>query len=204
MSHGKSEGFHCALMRDEPEEIMAATIEVTLTLPTKITLGRNASIGTLDVDWSKVPQPVLDHIASVYFPQYLTDTANAGGRDEPPAERLVRAQKKLETMYAGQVRTRVGAAEPIDPADLEAFRMAKAALVAFAKTKPEWSTIPKAERKNPNSALRVLDVRAAARGEPERGDWQHYVQHYLAANPDVRKAADRIIKERGKAGKIDL
>jgi hypothetical protein len=112
-----------------------ATIEVTV--PETIMLGRNGSIGSLKVDWSHVPQNVLDHIASVYFPQYLTDAANAGGRDESAAERLARAEKKLETMYAGQVRTRGAAAEPTDPVDLEAFRMAKAALVAFAKTKPE-------------------------------------------------------------------
>jgi hypothetical protein len=82
--------------------------------------------------------------------------------------------------------------------------MGKAALVAFAKTKPEWNSIPKGERKSPNAALRVLDMRAAARGEPEHGDWQHYVEHYLAANPDVRKAAERVVKERAKTGKIDL
>jgi hypothetical protein len=181
---------------------MATTIQVTV--PDKITLGRNGAIGTLEVDWSKIPQPVLDHIASVYFPQYLTDAANAGGRDESPAERLARAQKKLEAMKAGQVRTRGAAAEPTDPVDLEAFRTAKAALVAFAKTVPEWSSIPKGERKSPSAALRVLDIRAAARGEPEHGDWQHYVEHYLAANPDVRKAAERTVRERAKTGKIDL
>ena len=194
--------FRCALGRNETESNMATTIQVEI--PDTIMLGRNGAIGTLQVDWKRVPQPVLDHIASVYFPQYLTDAANAGGRDESAAERLARAQKKLEAMYAGQVRSRVGAAEPTDPVDLEAFRMAKVALVAFAKTKPEWNSIPKGERKSPNAALRVLDMRAAARGEPEHGDWQHYVEHYLAANPDVRKAAERNIRERAKAGKIDL
>src|ERR1043166_9449219 len=75
-----------------------ATIEVTV--PETIMLGRNGSIGSLKVDWSHVPQNVLDHIASVYFPQYLTDAANAGGRDESPAERLAPAGKKLGTMLA--------------------------------------------------------------------------------------------------------
>ena len=176
----------------------------TVTVPDTVLLGRGGSIGTLAVDWSHVPQQVKDHVASVYFPQYLTDAANAGGRDESPAERLARAEKKLETMYAGHVRTRGAAAEPTDPVDLEAFRTAKAALVAFAKTVPEWSTIPKAERKSPTAALRVLDMRAAARGEPERDDWDHYVQHYLAANPDVRKTAERTVRDRAKTGKIDL
>jgi len=176
----------------------------SVTVPDTITLGRNGAIGALQVQWDRVPQQVKDHIAATYFPQYLSDAANAGGRDESAAERLTRAAKKLEAMYAGQVRSRVGAAEPTDPVDLETFRMGKAALVAFAKTKPEWNSIPKGERKSPNAALRVLDMRAAARGEPEHGDWQHYVEHYLAANPDVRKAAERVVKERAKTGKIDL
>ena len=179
-----------------------ATFQVTV--PDTIVLGRNGSIGTLNVNWERVSQQVKDHIASVHFPQYITDAGNAGGKNESPAERLARAQKKLETMYAGQVRTRGAAAEPTDPVDLEAFRMARAALVAFAKTKPEWNSIPKGERKSPNAALRVLDMRAEARGEPERGEWDHYVEHYLAANPDVRKSAERTVRDRSKAGKIDL
>src|SRR5438270_5518155 len=167
----------------------------TVTVPDTVVLGRNGTIGSLQVDWSKVPQHVLDHIAAVYIPQYISDAANAGGRDESATERVARAQKKLEAIYAGKVRVRGAATEPTDPVDLEAFRMAKAALVAFAKTVPEWSAIPKGERKSPTAALRVLDMRAAARGEPERDDWDHYVQHYLAANPDVRKAAERIVRE---------
>jgi len=178
--------------------------QFTVTAPDTVMLGRNGSIGSLQVDWSHVPQQVKDHIASVYFPQYLTDAANAGGKDESAAERLARAEKKLETMYAGQVRTRGAAAEPTDPVDLEAFRMARAALVAFAKKAPEWGSIPKGEQKSPNAALRVLDMRAKARGEEERDEWDHYVEHYLAANPDVRKAAERIVRDRSKAGKIDL
>src|SRR5262249_26229678 len=135
--------------RHERKRTNMPTVEVTL--PNEIVLGRNGSIGTLSVAWDKEPSHLLDHIASVYFPQYLTDAANAGGRDKSPAERLARAEKKLETMYAGQVRTRGAAAEPTDLVDLEAFRMAKAALVAFAKTKPEWNSIPKGERKSPNA-----------------------------------------------------
>ena len=175
-----------------------ATFEVTV--PDTVMLGRNGAIGSLQVDWSRVPQHVRDHIATVYFPQYLTDAANAGGRDKGPADRLARAQKKLENMYAGQVRTRGEAAEPIDPVEGEAYRMAKAALVTFAKTTPEWKTIPKADRKKDSAVLRVLDMRAVARGEPERGEWNHYIDHYLATKPEVRKEAERLVKMRAKAG----
>jgi len=42
--------------------------QFTVTVPDTIMLGRNGSIGTLQVDWSHIPQQVKDHIASVYFP----------------------------------------------------------------------------------------------------------------------------------------
>jgi hypothetical protein len=77
---------------------------IQVTVPDTVMLGRNGAIGSLQVDWSRVPQGVLDHIAAVYFPQYLTDAANAGGRDKGPADRLARAQKKLDAMYAGTIR----------------------------------------------------------------------------------------------------
>jgi hypothetical protein len=172
-----------------------ATFQVTV--PDTLVLGRNGAIGSLPIEWDRVPQPVKDHIATVYFGQYLSDAANAGGKDQSSADRLSRAEKKLETMYAGQVRARgESATEPADPAEAEAFRMAKAALLAFAKATPEWSTIPKGERKKDSAALRVLDMRAAARGEPEHGDWQHYIVHYLGTKPEVRKEAERLVRMR--------
>src|SRR5437763_1602771 len=90
-----------------------ATFQVTI--PDTVLVGRNGAIGSLQVDWSRVPQHVRDHIASVYFPQYLTDAANAGGRDKAPADRLARAEKKLAAMYAGPVRARGEAAEAAAP-----------------------------------------------------------------------------------------
>ena len=178
---------------------------LTVNVPDTLVLGRNGVIGQLKVDWSRVPQPVLDHIASVYFPQYLTDAANAGGKDERPAERLARAEKKLQRLYAGEVRKRGEAAgEPANPAEAEAYRMAKAALIAFAKATPQWNTIPKGDRKKDSAALRVLDMRAVERGEPERNDWQPYIDQYLGDNPDVRKEAERIVRAKSKTGKINL
>ena len=65
----------------------------TVTVPDTVLLGRGGSIGTLAVDWSHVPQQVKDHVASVYFPQYLTDAANAAevmtARQEEIVEWLV-------------------------------------------------------------------------------------------------------------------
>ena len=132
---------------------MATTIEVTV--PDKIMLGRNGAVGELSVNWTKVPRPVLDHIASVYFSQIFSDAANAGGRDESPAERLARAQKKLDAIYAGTVRARCEATEPADPVENEAYQIAKAALVKKAKSSPVWSSVPKDMRKKDAGVVHV-------------------------------------------------
>jgi hypothetical protein len=184
------------------ETIMATT---QVTVPDRLALGRNGVIGTLDVDWSRVPQQVLDHIASVYLPQYLTDSANAGGRDEPPAERLGRVQKKLEAMYAGQVRVRgEAAAKAADPVEKEAYEMAKAALVKTAKTSAAWKSVPKALRKGDAGIVHALNAIAAEKGDPERGSIADWIAHTLELNPEIRKAAERIVREQAKTVKIAL
>jgi hypothetical protein len=174
-----------------------ATFQVTV--PDTITLGRNGAIGSLQVDWSRVPQHVLDHIAAVYFPQCLTDAANTGGRDKGAADRLARAQKKLENMYAGQIRTRGEAAEPTDPVDLEAWRMAKERCAIIARESAEWSNCPKSVRGDART-LWVLNARAEARDEDITDrDLDHYIQHVLEVKPEIRKSAERIVRERAKA-----
>jgi hypothetical protein len=164
---------------------------VQITIPDQLVLGRNGAIGSLDVDWSRVPQPVLDHIATVYFPQYLTDAANAGGRAETPAERLARAQKKLDNMYAGKFRSRDGA-PPADPIELEAQSLAKAALVKTAKASTAWASVPKELRKRDKGVVHALNAVAAT---PERtlADW---IANTLERKPEIMKSAARIVRER--------
>jgi hypothetical protein len=74
----------------------------TVTVPDTIAIGRNAEHGTLAIEWDKIPQLVKDHIATVYFPQYITDAANSKGADSPSSERMALAQKKLDAMLAGR------------------------------------------------------------------------------------------------------
>lgn len=175
----------------------------SVTVPDTVVLGRNGAIGSLQVEWKRVPQHVLDRIASVYFPQALTDAANAGGRDEGPADRLARAQKKLENMYAGQVRTRGDAAEPVDPVDQEAYQIAKTALVKKAKGSPAWASVPKDMRKKDAGVVHALNLIAAENGEPERtlAEW---IEAALESKPEIRKSAERIVRERAKSGGITL
>jgi hypothetical protein len=117
-------------------------MKIEVEVPSTLVLGRNGAIGTLDVDWTAIPSHVLDHIAKVYFPQYITDAANAGGKDATKAERFAAAQKKLDNMYAGVIRAR-GEAEYIDPVERIMYRLAKRDLVAQLKKSPQWDLIPK-------------------------------------------------------------
>jgi hypothetical protein len=164
---------------------------ITVTVPDKLTLGRDGAIGTLDIDWSRVPQSVLDHIASVYFPQYLTDAANAGGKDKSAAERLAQAKKKLDKMYEGKVRARE--AVEADPVALEAQSLAKAALVKMAKASKEWANVPKALRKRDEGVTHGLN--AIHNEERTLGEW---IAHTLERNPELMKSAERIVRERAK------
>jgi len=101
---------------------------VQVELPDTLVLGRNGQIGKLNVDWTKVPQHVINHIAAVYYPQYITDAANAK-TDSTYAERFKVAEKKLEQMYAGELRARRDSADPVDPVMKEAFDLAKPFIV---------------------------------------------------------------------------
>jgi hypothetical protein len=175
---------------------------VQITVPDKLVLGRNGAIGSLDVDWSRVPQAVLDHIASVYFPQYLTDAANAGGKDKTPAERLAQAKKKLDKMYEGKVRARE--AVEADPVELEAQRVAKAALTKTAKQSLAWKAVPKNLRKGDAGIVHALNALAAEKGDPARDGIAEWVKYTLERNPDIRKSAERIVREQARTVTISL
>jgi hypothetical protein len=176
---------------------MATTIQVTI--PDSIVLGRNGSIGSLQVDWKRMPQHVLDHVASIYLPQYLTDAANAGGRDKKPEDRLAAAKAKLEKMYQGAIRARGDAAEPVDPVEQEAYQIAKAALVKKAKSSPVWSSVPKDMRKKDAGVVHALNQITG-----EERTLVEWIGDALERKPEIRKSAERIVRERAKSDGIDL
>lgn len=173
--------------------------QVTVELPDRMVLGRNGQIGTLTVDWSRVPTHVVQHIANVYFPQYLTDAANAGGRDETNAQRMDRAVKKLEAMYAGEIRVRGASSEPVDPVERLAWRIAKSQLETTAKKLPQWNAT-KAE-KGDARILATLNMWRAANGKSEMDELGDFVQAVLdnpKRGPDIIKEAQRQLRENAK------
>jgi len=112
-----------------------------VTVPDVLVLGRNGAIGTLPVDWSKVPQHVINHIATTYFPQYITDRANSGGADATQSERMELAHKKLDAMYAGLIRTR-GDGTSGDPVDAALRTLAMKLMRDAARQCTDFKTAP--------------------------------------------------------------
>jgi hypothetical protein len=173
----------------------------TVTVPDKIAIGRNAEHGTLEVAWANVPQPVLDHIAAVYFPQYITDAANSKGADSPSSERMALAQKKLDAMLAGMIRTRGESKEPVDPIEAQAYRDALEVVRAKLLKMPQAKQIPKGTKDRAQWVLDALD--AADKREPR--EVYDVVMATLEANPNIRKEAARKVKKAEElAATIDL
>jgi hypothetical protein len=163
----------------------------TVTVPDTIAIGRNAEHGTLEVRWDQVPQLVKDHIATVYFPQYITDAANSKGADSPSAERMALAQKKLDAMLAGEIRTRGESKEPIDQIEAQAYRDALESVRKTLLAHPQAKQIPKGTKDRAQWVLDALD--AAAKREPR--EVHDIVLVTLEANPDIRKEAARKVKK---------
>src|SRR6266702_4603706 len=61
----------------------------TITIPDKsvVNIGRGGKYGALPVEWSRVPQNVLDHIWETYSAQYITDASNSGGTESTGEDR---------------------------------------------------------------------------------------------------------------------
>jgi hypothetical protein len=171
---------------------------ITVTVPDTLTLGRNGSIGTLPIEWSRVPQTVLDHMASVYFSQYITDAANAGGRTADQSARMARAQKKLDNMYAGRVtRPHGDGVRALSPIELEAAALAKTALVKTAKQSSAWSAVPKSLRKRDDGIVHALNASST-----EQRSMTEWIAHTLTLNPGIMKSAERNVRERNGAIKL--
>lgn len=177
-------------------EVMA---KITVTVPDKIAIGRNAEHGTLPITWASVPQNVLDHIAGVYFPQYITDRANSGGKASSSTERVELAKQKLEAMYAGTIRAR-GTAEPADPVEAEAYRLARPVIITRLMSTPEAKQVPKGTK---DRAQWILDARDAAAGREPR-EVQDLVAALVESDPAYRKEAKRNVEARAKLGGGDL
>lgn len=181
------------------------------TTPVNVTLGRGGKYGTLAVDLQKFNARVHEYIYTYGLRQVLND-AMADKTDDDgnllPVDQIVaKAEKRLANMYAGELRAqRESSAEPVDPVEKECFVMAKAAMVKAYKAIGAWD-VPKGTK---DRFAFVIAWRRQERGLdalPANEAVKDAIEKFLAApaNAHIRKAAERIVKEREKsAGAVNL
>jgi hypothetical protein len=161
-----------------------------------VPLGRNGKYGAMTVDCDKFTPTVHDHIYTYGLRQLLNDAiadkTDDDGNTLPIDQLVAKAQKRLDTLYSGELRVS-RAAEPIDPVEREAFRIAWEQIVAFLKKTPDWAET-KGEK---DRALATANLRRDKKGQ-SAATREELVDAVLAQKPEIRKAAERIVRERDK------
>lgn len=165
-----------------------------------VPLGRNGKYGSLMVDIINFTPEIHGHIYAYGLRQILND-AMADKTDDDgnplPADQIVaKAEKRLNALYAGELRARNGsAAEPVDPVEREAFRMARDKITAQFKSLGIWPA------KGPDKFQQAVDARRiATHSEPMLA--ADYIAAWLSRNPKVLAAAKRIVAEYSKTDDV--
>jgi hypothetical protein len=165
-----------------------------------VPLGRNAKFGNMLVRIENFSEHVHEHVYSYGLRQILNDAmadkTDDDGNPLPPDQIIAKAQKRLDALYAGELRVRNGSsAEPIDPEDREAFRMARDKITEQFKSLGIWP------KKGPDKFQQAVDARRIAKGvEPMTA--ADYIAAWLEINPKIVAAAKRIVAERAKSDNV--
>src|SRR6266550_4674208 len=166
-----------------------------------VPLGRNARFGHFDVDTSKLTQTVHEHIYKYGIRQILNDAmadkTDDDGKTLSDEDIVAKAQKRLDTLYSGELRTHRASAEPVDPVEREAYRIARDNIERGFRLLKIW----------PAKGKDKFDAAVAERCKTldrEPMSAEEYVVAYLEKNPGVRTAAAKVVRERnrGDAGEL--
>jgi hypothetical protein len=167
-----------------------------------VPLGRNAKFGALDVEAASFNPTVQQHIYEYGLRQILNDAmadkTDDDGNPLPPDQIVAKAEKRLAALYAGELRVRNGsAAEPIDPVEREAFRMARELITKQFQALGIWP------KKGTDKFQQAVDARrVATHSEPIVA--ADYIGLWLERNPKVMVVAKRIVAERSKADESEM
>lgn len=175
---------------------MQANLPDTMQVP----LGRNAAYGMMDVDVTRFEPHVVNHIFTYGLRQSLND-AIAERKGLSQAEIYTKADNRLATFYAGELRVR-GAGEPIDPVENRAWVLAKAAIRKMALGTPQWSDakiIGTGDDKLTGDAKleAVLKERARIQKRKLPDDTtatEDTITRYLTAHPEVTEMARKAVE----------
>lgn len=151
----------------------------TITIP----LGRAACYGTLEVNTDAFAPHVQRHIYEYGLRQILND-AIAEKKDEdgtalPHDQLRAKAQKRLDTLLSGELRTR-SASEPGDPLQRIVHALCRDALLARWRRDGAWGGWPKGTK---DRFLFVANARRKAAGQPPAESEKQVIEELLAAAP---------------------
>lgn len=168
-----------------------------------VPLGRAGKYGQLAVSADKFTDDVHRHVYVYGLRQILNDAiadkTDDDGRALPIDQLVAKAQKRLDTLYSGELRARRESAEPIDPIEREMHRLAKTNIAAKMAKSPEWAQVPKGTK---DRALWCVLQR-----NKDVETWDDAIAKLLATGENeatLRKAATRIVREREAAAAVEL
>jgi hypothetical protein len=182
------------------------TMQPDNATPITVPLGRNGKFGTMTVDPTLFNNTVHDHVYNYGLRQILNDAmadkTDDDGNPLPTDQIVAKAQKRLDSLYAGDLRVRrAGDAEPADPVEAEIARQVKIMLHEQYMKMGAYKDVPK---KTTNRLLWVANHRRTTIHKLEPVDSiQAIVDEYMAKSPKaaaIRKEAERTVKMRADAG----
>lgn len=174
---------------------------MNIELPDNLTiaLGRAGKYGTMPVAANTFLPNVQRHIYEYGLRQIINDAmadkTDDDGAALPDDQIVAKAQKRLDNLYAGELRSRRDA-EPADPVEAECYKIAKDELTAIFKKANV--TVPKGTK---DRLLYMVNASRAAQGKTELDALGDVISMYLAGpkGDAVRKKAARNVKERDNA-----
>src|SRR6185295_660711 len=108
-----------------------------------VPLGRNGKYGTIEVDCARLTETVSQHVWDYGLRQILNDAIANKTDDEgvtlSAGDLFAKAQRRLATLYSGELRAHGATAEPVDPVDAEVWRIAKKAIITAMRKAPEYA-----------------------------------------------------------------
>lgn len=180
-------------------------MQITIADTYKVPLGRNARYGYLTVDHGRLPEAVREHVWEYGLRQVLNDAIaskaefNKDGkkvRDYTDDELFDKAAKKLETLYAGELRSR-SAGEPVDPFEAACYSIAINRLTLWAKA--IGKDVPK-DIKAKDRLLYVVNRERAKKGREDFSDIGEAVDAMLEGplGDTIREEAQALVDAAGQ------
>jgi hypothetical protein len=169
-------------------------------------LGRGSKYGTMEVDCSRFNDEVNAFIYVYGLRQIINDAmatkTDSEGNELSDAEIVAKAQKRLDNLYEGVIRTRGESSEPTDPVEALAWGEAKKTMEALLRKADQWKDIPKGTR---NRLMFVLNRARVVAGHEEI-DEESAINTFLEKNPAIRRRAKQQYDAREKMAEtlVDL